>query len=195
MNYISRIGVAVVVLSLFGCGASNIRSGSSLDLDDNSAFLLLGMTPEYRIHLLHGSIEGSVWVRPKLDVPEVNTFPENGYILVKVKPTTPTDRMSVSIVFPEKRGQGHGPCMNSIAPTFELEPGAITYVGHLEYLFDGQQLRYTSKIDEDAAKAFLKANYPGYAGAFHSRPMTQMKVNSHFCDPRTITIPIYIPRR
>lgn len=182
-----------LLLALGGCGISgNIKPGERPQLDEHSAVLFLGVTPAYRIHLLRGRVENDVWARPTVDVPEVNITPESGYIFVKVRPTTPEERLGVSLIFPQ--GRGYGPCQDSIAPIFALKPGTISYVGDLHYSFSDKRLRYDYTIEEDKAREFLRTNYPGTETAMTTVPMVPMKVKSTFCDPRTITIPVYVPR-
>lgn len=182
-----------LILLLGGCGiSSNVKPGEKLLLDEHSSVLFLGVTPAYRIHLLRGKVENNVWDRPTVDVPEINITPESGYIFVKVKPTTPEERLGVSLIFPD--GQSYGPCQDSIAPIFMLKPGTISYVGNLHYSRSGSQLRYDYTVEEQKAVEFLRKNYPGTETAMTTTPMVPMKVNTTLCTPKSITIPIYIPR-
>jgi hypothetical protein len=193
MHTWNKAVLIILVLATGGCGISgNIKRGESLGLDNESAVLLVGVTPAYRVHLLRGDVANDVWERPTIDTPEVNIVPESGYIFVKVKPTTEAKRLGVSLVFPE--GRMFGPCQDSIAPIFMLKPGTINYVGDLKYTFSGGRLRYDYTVDEDKAKAFLRTNHPNSEASMTTVPMTPMRVKSTFCDSRTITIPIYVPR-
>jgi len=185
----------IATLFLVGCGIrENIRPGSALELDNESAVLIMEFSPNYRIHLIRGPIEDDVWERPVVDVPEVNLFPDNGYLIVKLKPTAASESFGISLIFPGK-GRPYGPCQDSIAPTFGLKGGAVNYVGDLSYTFDGSSLHYEYSLDESKARNFLKANYPGYVESLQVRPIKLMKVRSKICDRRTTTIPIYIQRR
>src|SRR6266513_3170206 len=166
-------GSLVLTLFLAGCGIrENIRPGSTLEVDNESAVLVM----------------------PVVDVPEVNLFPNNGYLIVKLKPTAATESFSFSLIFPEK-GRPYGPCQDSTAPTFDLKGGAVNYVGDLRYTFDGSSLRYEYSLDETKARTFLNTNYPGYVDSLQVKPIKLMKVKSNICDQRTITVPIFIPRR
>jgi hypothetical protein len=182
-----------LLLALGGCGITgNIKPGEGAQLDDRSAVLFLGVTPAYRIHLLRGRVENDVWDRPTVDIPEINITPESGYIFVKVKATTPGERLGVSLIFRE--GRGYGPCQDSIAPIFTLKPGTVSYVGDLHYSFSDNRLRYDYTVEEDKAREFLRKNYPTIRTAMTTVPMVPMRVKSTLCDSKTITIPIYIPR-
>lgn len=192
MHNLPKAVLLILALAAGGCGvSSNIKRGEGLGLDNESAVLFLGVTPAYRVHLLRGNVVNGVWERPTVDTPEVNIIAESGYIFVKVKPTTEAKRLGVSLVFPE--GRMFGPCQDSIVPVFTLNPGTISYVGDLQYTYSGAQLRYDYTVDEDKARAFLRANYPNSEVAMTTIPMTPMKVKSTVCNPRTITIPIYMP--
>ena len=177
--------------ALSACGQSTIRSGSSLQVDAQTSVLVLGMSPNYRIHLLRGQIADGTWVRPTLDVPEVNAFPdENGYIVVKLKPTTEAEKLGVSLVFPG--GVPYGPCQGYQNPIFTLPPGTITYVGDLHYTFDGSTLHYSVSSDAKKARAYLASKYQSN-GPVEVRLMEVMKVRSGLCHQKTTTIPIFIP--
>lgn len=185
----------ILSIVLAGCGTtSNIPSGSSISLDQSSSVLMLRVTPQYRIHLLRGKIEGNSWVRPTLDVPEVNITPgPDGYIFVKLNANRPGERLGVSLVFPE--GKTYGPCRGSIGATFDLEPAAITYVGELSYEFDGRELQYRHDMDERGAKNFVERNLGERHPPLKLLPMVPMEVQTNFCDPKgPIYIPIYVPR-
>ena len=168
-----------------------IRPEAPLQLDNGSAVLLLGVNPQWRIHLLRGNVEDNLWLRPTFDTPEVNASPREGYILVKVKPTTPSQPLGVSLVFPE--GKPHGPCQDGVVPTFSLSPGAVNYLGDLAYTFENQQLRYSYSIDTDAARAFLSAKYPSYVASLTTRPMIPLKVKGGGCNPIIKGVPILSP--
>jgi hypothetical protein len=190
----NKVVLMVLAVSAAGCGIrSNIKPGDDLQLDTKSAVLLLGVTPAYRVHLLRGDVANGVWERPTVDTPEVNMAPESGYIFVKIEPTSDSKRLGISMIVPEPR-RLFGPCQDSIAPTFTLKPGTINYVGDLQYTYTGGQLQYDYSVEEGKAKAFLRGHYPSLEGFMSTVPMVPMKVKSTFCDPRTITIPIYLPR-
>ena len=74
---------------LSACGVrQNLRPDEPVQLSGTEAILLMGMQPAgYRIHLLRGKVEEGHWVRPTVDVPEVNIEAEAGFIMVKVAPT------------------------------------------------------------------------------------------------------------
>jgi hypothetical protein len=189
----NKVVLMVLALAAAGCGIhTNIKPRDDLRLDTKSAVLLLGVMPAYRVHLLRGDVTNGVWERPTVDTPEINMAPESGYIFVKLEPTSENKRLGVSMIFPEPR-RAYGPCQDSIAPTFTLKPGTINYVGDLQYTYTGGKLRYDYTIDEGKAKAFVRANYPSLESVMTTVPMAPMKVKSTFCDPRTITIPVYLP--
>ncbi|QTN26202.1 hypothetical protein HZ993_12685 [Rhodoferax sp. AJA081-3] len=185
-----------IVLSavLLGCGTtSNVAPGTAISVDQSSSVLLLRVSPQYRIHLLRGKIEGNQWVRPHLDIPEVNIVPgSDGYIFVKLKNNAASEKLGVSLVFPE--GKPYGPCEGSIGATFDLRPGAITYAGELVYTYDGKNLKYSHRFDEQDAKNYVENHLGKTHPPIEAAPMTPMKVKTSFCEPKaTAYIPIYIP--
>lgn len=195
---IVRIRTVVLLIATLlstGCGTrSNLAPNSAFTSDDNSAVLVMGLKPRSRIHLLRGSIENDMWVRPIVDVAEVNLFPENDYVVVKVKPTTPNEPLGVSLIFPEGGGM-YGPCWGSNGPVFFAKAGAVNYVGDLTYSFDDSGLRFEHTIQEEKVRTFLKASYPGYEERLIIQPVRQMKVKTGRCNSGTTVIPIFIPSR
>jgi len=188
------IAYLVVLSFLAGCGTtSNLAPGSGFSADDGSAILVLGLNPRYRIHMLRGPIEDGMWVRPKVDVPEINLFPENGYIVVKVKPTTPSEPLSLSLVFPGKGS--FGPCQDANGPVFFAKAGAVNYVGDLNYHFNGSELRFEHTLKEENVRKFLRASYPGYEERLVVHPVRHLKVKTSRCSENSVPIPVYIPSR
>lgn len=188
--------LSLAVLLLSACGARNIPPGSTFDPNADSAVLLMGFAPRSRIHLVRGAVESGVWQRPVVDVPEVNAFPEDGYVLVRAKPTRPDQRMGVSRIFDEAGsiltgGRSYGPCNGTVGPTFELRAGAVTYVGDLRYSTAAGGLEFAYGVDEAKARAFLEQKYPSYAAALRTQPMVPMKVRSDACEPKVIVVPVF----
>jgi hypothetical protein len=181
-----------VAALLNACGIKeSVRSGSDLQADAASSVLVLGVRPNYRIHLLRGKIVDHTWVRPIIDTPEVNIFPGvEGYVVVKVKPTTDAEKLGVSLIFPN--GLPYGPCANYKNPVFTLRPGTVTYVGDIDYELVGDELRFTTSLDAKRARTYLASKYPTM-GPFEVHPMDVMNVDSGLCRQTRTTIPVFIP--
>jgi hypothetical protein len=192
MRYWPIVGT---VMMLSSCGVrENIRPNSPLDLKSESAILFLGFTPKYKVALIRSPVEGGVWQQAVLHTPDVTTTPENGYILVKVRPTVASERMSVSLVVIDRKV--YAPCPNSLGPTFALKPGVVNYLGDLSYAVDeNHNLKYTYEVGEDRAKKFLREHYPGYIDLFETQPMIPMKIANSVCHPGAQFIPIVVPTR
>lgn len=189
MNRTFAVGLLACLLS--ACGQKNIQTGSTLRVDSRSSILVLGMRPNYRVALLHGRIADGVWVRPTIDTPEVNTTPnDDGYIVVKVEPTTDTDKLGVSLIL--VGGRLYGPCAGYRNPIFTVPPGTITYVGDINYNFDGSRLRFSTSADVQKARAHIAAKYSASA-PFEFHPMQVLEVRSGLCNRKTVMIPIFLP--
>ncbi len=187
--------IVLAVMMLCSCAVrENIRPNSPLNLNNESAILFLGFTPKYKVALIHSPVEGGVWQQAVYHLPDVATTPENGYILVKVKPTAASQRMSVSLIVIDRKV--YAPCPNSIGPTFALKPGVVNYLGDLSYTVDENgNLKYTHEVREDRAKGFLREHYPGYIDLFETQPMVPMKIANSVCHPGTQFVPFVIPTR
>jgi len=191
MKYI-KLGLFLSIFLLSSCGIKhNLKPGSTLDIDKTKTVLMLGYSPNYRIHFIHGSFENDIWTRPTIDIPDINIEPVGEYIIIDTEPTSPEKPLGISMIFPFN-WTGFGPCQDSMSPIFNLKPGVVNYVGDLAYSFDGQKLQYKSSINNQKAKDFLKANYPDFVKSLEFNPMKMVKVNSGVCSPKTITVPIYI---
>lgn len=187
MNRLSKVAILLATLFISACGTSkNIQVGSNPELDADTGILVFGLSPNYRVHLTRGSTENNTWNRPGFDVPEINLYPENGYIVVKARRTGESQALGVSLIFPEERP--YGPCQGGDSPTFVIMPGVVNYAGDLNYVFDDAGLRFTHSLDEKKARAFLGENYPKFTDKLVIRPMTIMKTNSNLCTSKTITI-------
>lgn len=175
------VWLAICVLTFSACGVrENIRPDSPPQLQAESALILLGLDPSSRIHLLRGAAENGAWHRPIIDTPEVNAFPEDGYIFVKVKPTAPSERLGISLVFPN--GRPYTPCTGAVLPTWALKPGVVNYLGELTVTVDDRgELRFSYALHEHRARAFLDASYPGYVDYFETQPATPMTVKGGIC--------------
>ena len=191
MRYWPIVGASMMLCS---CGVrENIRPNSPLNLSE-SAILFLGFTPKYKVALIRSPVEGGVWQQAVLHTPDVATSPENGYILVKVKPTVASERMSVSLIVIDRKV--YAPCPNSIGPTFAVKPGVVNYLGDLSYTVDeNDNLKYTYEVGEDRAKEFLREHYPGYIDLFETQPMIPMKIANSVCHPGNQFVPIVVPTR
>jgi hypothetical protein len=166
-------------LCLYACGVQNIRPDSPPQLQADSAILLLGMTPKWRIQLFRGEVENDAWSISGLAAAEVNTVPENGYVIVKTKPTALSEVMGVSRVFPSF--MPYMPCKGSKAPTFALMAGAVNYVGDLDFEVINGELRWSYSTNVEKAKQFLAANYPGYVSAFESGSIVARGTKGSVC--------------
>lgn len=189
-----KYSLAIVLMAtmLSACGQRSIRPGSSLQVDAKSSVLVFGMQPNSRIHLIRGDIVDGVWERPFNDTPDVNAFPdEDGYIVVKLRATKATEKLAVSLVFPD--GKPYGPCDGNQSPTFTLLPGKITYAGDLKYRVDGAKLSFSISSDVEKAHAYVASRFQE-VGSFEFHPMEVMKVLNGPCGPKTMIIPIYLPR-
>jgi len=184
----------VGLLALGGCGTlKNVDRNSDVRLSESEAILVLGVNPRYRVHLVHGSVTDDVWRRPFNDVPEANLFPEDGYIVVKLKVQPAGERWAVPSVMPEGIGGGlYVPCNDSMVPTFTLHGGTVNYVGGIDYQLTGKRLTFSVSSDEKAAREFIASHYPRFA-ALHVSTLTPLKVKTTVCDPKVITVPIYLP--
>jgi hypothetical protein len=192
-----RILLLTAVLGLLSaCGVrQNLRPDEPVQLSGTEAILLMGMQPAgYRLHLLRGKVDEGHWVRPTVDVPEVNIEAEAGFIMVKVAPTLPGERMGVATVFPGSN-QAYGPCNGTASPTFELKPGVVNYVGDLSYALANRKLSYAYSENGQQARKFLAERFPSLVPKLAVTGAQIMPVRTGFCNPTTITIPVYINRR
>lgn len=188
-----RIVVIGLVAAMLGaCGRGNVRASDGLQVDADSALLVLGVNHHYLVQMTRGPIVGNTWTLPWRNAAVVDTFPdESGYIVVKVKPTTDAEKLGLSRVFPDLL-HPYGPCQGYKTPVFTLRAGTITYAGDLDYNFDGSQLRFSVTSDVEKARAYLKSKYSN-AEPLEFRPMELLTVNSGFCQTKTLMVPIFIP--
>ena len=125
------------------------------------------------------------------DSAEVNTLPDDGgYIVVKVKPTTNTEKLGILRIFPGFHP--YGPCQGYENPVFTLRSGTVTYVGDLSYYYDGSQLRFSISSNVEKARAYLTSKYSS-VGPFEFHPMELLTVMGGACHQNGLMAPILIP--
>ena len=165
----------VIIIVLSGCGISqNVKKGQNFEISPDEAIMVLGFDPEVRIHLVRGKLQGGVIDFPRLYTPEINIFPTNGYVIVKVKPTLYLKYLGIVSVFSGLKP--FVPC--SEVPVIQLDPGVINYVGHLSVGFSSGgrvSLKHTQKNRETAD--YLKANYGVKGVKLIANPMRFMEGN------------------
>ncbi len=181
--------IAFSISTLTACTTENIRPGSAITLDGESAALLIGFNPRYKVALLRGPVKDNIWTRPAVDFPEAYVYPEDGYILVKLKPTSNTEKVGISLITFE---QGNFiPCNDSNNPVFELKSGTINYAGELN--FNTLTNSYSLSLNEKNARNLIASKYPGGEQAIEVRPAQIMQTKSQACDPIRLVVPVYLP--
>lgn len=154
----------------------------------------MGVRPSYRVAIVGGEIVGGEIKEGGIAV--VNTFPEKGYIVVKVRSATAPDEYHIPQVLPEGIGGGgdYSACDGDSVPTFSAPPGKVVYVGDINMNIASGRLKFGYRNDFDAASRFLEANYPKLKGRLEPQKLAMLPLTGRGCKPMHITIPIMVPR-
>jgi hypothetical protein len=194
MRMVGVLLTACASLLLGGCVTfNNLDGNATLDEASDQTIVVLGVRPSYRVAILGGEIvRGEVKER---GIAVVNSFPENGYIVVKVKSANAPDEYHISQVLPEGIGKGgYSACNGDPVVTFSAPPGKVVYVGDINLNIASGRLSFGYRNDFDAANRFIEAHYPKLKGRLEPQKLALLPITGRGCAPMHITVPIMVGR-
>lgn len=194
MNIIRILITAAVISMLSACGLfpdrENLKPGADFDSADPGAIVVLGVDPAYQV-----GVQAMHVLSPTTFEQEATggmafvIFPEDGYIVAKVKPLKKDERYIIYQIAPQGISasnaiSGEGvffACEGANAPTFDVEPGQVSYLGDIHFQVTGNNLTITHGFNPDAAREFLRNKYPKLADKIVPGNMTEMKIIGKPC--------------
>jgi hypothetical protein len=190
--------------SVAACGtAAKIAPSSEIIVRDDEAIVVMGVKQNYKIAITNGTVKNDVWHLDELATWSANVFPDNGYLVIRLKPRVAPEEYAVASIFPEGNGlltPSYAPCAGSSVVSFQAAAGTVTYVGDIDYRIDGGRLRFEYSNDAERAQAYLKEKYSRLNIAFKAVNANIRPIARGLCgeanDARIpIVIPIRVPRR
>ncbi len=195
MNY-KFLSTAALAVLLSGCVTfSGLDPNSNYSDVGDSAIVVLGVSPRYRVHIFEGDRVGDKWSRDTV-MTKLNVFPEDGYIVAKLPARTGTANYGIGAVLPQGiGGKVFLPCKGQRTLTFDAPSGKVVYIGDIKLAEIGPQVRYEASSDFEAARAHVKARYPLLAdklvsgGGFESSELANISCVAGPSAPITIYLP------
>jgi hypothetical protein len=186
----------LMLSSLSGCiTMSNLPRTEAGPTSSDETIVVLGVQPRYRVALSKGTANGESWSLDQLSLATTNSFPENGYIVVKVPSRTGSDTYGISQILPEGIGgfvPRYVPCNGQGIITFDAPAGKVVYVGDIEYARDGDKLRYIYSSNPEQARRFVAEQYPALSTRLELHKANVSLVKNIPCGPTTIYLPITV---
>jgi len=167
----------LIVLSSGGCGVmSNLEKDHTFVKGNNYSILVIGIEPRYRVHVSTGCDKGEKWKWVGEWGAAANVYPEDGYVVIKLKPRYGMENYGIQSIMPKGMsgvfaGHHYKACNGKLVPVFELPPDQVVYVGNIKYACKNKKLMFKVGQDFAAAKEFIKKNYPNL-----SKDLTQGKI-------------------
>jgi len=177
----SLLAVSALVGLVSGCAIqfSNLDPAAKISREQGDAVVVLAVKPRSRVSLFEGVGEGGRW-SCKSSFNIANVFPENGFVVLKLKPREGNMNYGIGQVLPDGIGGArfivHG---NAVVPVFHAPPGRVTFVGGIVLARHGGSL--SIKPDEvttvEEAEQFLRSSYPGLAGGVDNDPLVFLRAD------------------
>jgi hypothetical protein len=186
---------AIAFSLLSGCvTTSNLATGNgSASVDMSESVVIIGVTPRYRVALVKGTPHGDSWSRDHSSVATTNTYPDDGYIVVKIPARSGTGSYGVGQILPEGIGgfaPQYVPCTGHTLVTFEAPAGKVTYVGDIQFSINGQTARYQYSHNLEQARRFLSSKYPALAAKVEGQDARLLTMDNTNCGPATLSVPV-----
>lgn len=197
------IALAACICGLSACGVFPDRNNVTRDFDlskDNSyGVVVMGVDPRYQVGVIAMDKVSDWEVKQTFSANlDFVIFPEQGYIVAKLKPLADNQRYVLFQIAPNGLGNGTGagvyyPCTGDEALTFKVSPGEVTYLGDVSFSLGDQGLQAGYSKDPARARAFLASAYPHLVqSTLMEEQMQPMQVYSRACSG--LHVMLSIPR-
>jgi hypothetical protein len=177
---------AVATMVAMGCGAtSNRHPGADFTVGKFSSVVVMGVSPEVRFRAYQGWSDGKEWEQNKLAKATINTNPENGYVVVSMKPTLKGESYGILRVIPSVVNV-LSVCTGGSTAVFEVPSSSVVYVGEFR-LTNDDEYRVEVGYDFDKALSFMKKTYPSLADRLAKSRARVAKVTNGQCDGKPVS--------
>lgn len=177
---------AVATMVAMGCGATSRRpSDADFDVGKSSSVVVMGVSPAARLRAFQGWSDGEEWEQNKLAKAAINAIPENGYVVVSMKPTLKGEGYGIMRVIPSVLNV-LTVCTGGTTAVFEVPPNSVVYVGDFSLTNDAE---YEVDIgyDFDKALSFMRKTYPLLAERLAKSRARVAKVTNGQCDGKPVS--------
>lgn len=176
---------AVAALATSCASTSKLPPNSPVSIEENETVVILGVLPSYQVVLGIGSADGDYWNAPS-SVGFSPDYPENGYVVSKVRATGEAESYGVVGIMPRGfAGYRFVPCAGDKMLTFQAPAGKVIYIGDIHYDLDlqtGDKLSYEHALNPDKARQFLSSYYPDLASKMETQEAKELVSKLRECD-------------
>jgi hypothetical protein len=177
---------AVAALIAMGCGTRSHRHpGADFAVGKSSSVVVMGVSPEMRIRVYQGWGDGKEWEQNKLAKEMINAGPENGYVVVSMKPTFKGESYGIMRVIPSVVNV-LSVCTGGATAAFEVPPSSVVYVGDFR-LTNDEEYKVEISFELEKARAFMKTTYPELAEKLVKGKAKVAKVTNGQCDGKPVS--------
>ncbi|WP_147431337.1 hypothetical protein [Azonexus fungiphilus] len=191
---LNPIALLFFLVLLSGCvTTSNLPKNEPAMVSPQETVFVIGVQPRYRVALAKGRVDGTKWSRDSFSVATTNSFPDDGYIVVKVPSLSPPEWYGIAQILPEGIGvlaPRYMPCIGQGVVAFQAPSGKIVYVGDIEYKREGDKLKFNYAWRPEAAKKFVSSSYSALSDRLELSEGSIFTESSTTCDPTTIYVQI-----
>jgi hypothetical protein len=177
--------LAGLLLTTAACAPmKNLDRNVPFDAASGDSVVVMGVEPRYRVGVRNGTIREGVFRVSREEKGWANAFPEDGYIVFRVRPKAAGEHYGIVHVLPEGVGLGVptlSPCDGADTATFEIKPGQVVYVGDVRYVGTQERMRPRYSFNLAAAQEFIDQNYPRLKRPLTTSRFEIMQVGSMPC--------------
>lgn len=171
---VSSALLAVVASLLSGC-AMQMKQHPISSVTEGEAVIVMGMSPRSRISLFEGqNTDAGDWsCTGFLNV--ANVWSEDGFVVLKLPVRSGKKNYGVAQILPTGiGGTSFRPKKGTGIPTFQAEPGTVTFVGAVQIRTrsTGIGLARDESVTLEHAKAHLAQRHPGMEHDVRLNPLT-----------------------
>jgi hypothetical protein len=191
--------VIAIAAALSGCvSVSNLSASGATPPTQAESVIVLGVKKNFRVGLQKGVVDGSTWNQDTISVLQSNTFPERGYIVLKLAPQAGGTRYGIAQILPEGIGgfvPRYLPCRGQSVVTFQASPGKVAYVGDVDFTLSAGKLSFEYSFDAEAARRHMREAYGPLAPLIVEAEAQVLTMGTDTCQVKSVEIPVLIRRR
>ncbi len=191
------LALALVLVTLGCTNIGQLNSTVSIPDRSKSIFVIGIPSPNYRIGIFPGKVVDGKFIKDPIRGAVFFSNPVNGYLVGDVKSS---DTLAItSVRMADARtvlGPTFIPCDDAKTIVFKLQPGSVTYLGDVDFLFKNKALSINLANNIDTAKKYIDSNFTNLKGRLEYQKPELLPTNIPCGDGTNFTpIYIYVPHR
>jgi hypothetical protein len=183
----------IVATALCACGAPLAKKDAGAPTRGDS-YYVFGLKPaDYKVQIFPGSLDedGRFKLNPFLNA-AFNSVADQGYAVGKARAGSVLAITRVYLKSDALLDPAFVPCGDAQTLVFTAGDQQVSYLGDIEYRFNGNHLEVGRSSDVASARKYLEANYPELAPLLRDAEAHLARTNLPCSN--TIYVPVYLPR-